>query len=53
MNHDKTNSWWLFDSKGIEVCRVCEECYDATIKQYNPSIFDGYDNIDETIEDDY
>jgi hypothetical protein len=59
--HDKSNSWWLKDAKGIECARVCHEpgCVEAVKARYHPEVFgEGRaryeDVVEETIEpDDY
>jgi hypothetical protein len=54
--HDKGNSWWLHDVKGIPVARVCDKCEDAIKARYRPEIFgEGRyeDAVEEQIEDDY
>ena len=33
------DSWWLRDARGIECCRVCEDCEEERMKQYRPEIF--------------
>lgn len=53
--HDRTNSWWLRDARGIECSRVCDEC-EATVRlRYKPEIFDinTYDDAVEEPIDDY
>ena len=47
-------SWWEYDAKGIELCRVCDECKDAKLSAYRPEILSGYDqgDVDEPIEPD-
>jgi hypothetical protein len=37
--HDKQNSWWLNDAKGIPVSRVCDHCIRAVKAQYEPAVF--------------
>jgi hypothetical protein len=51
--HDKQNSWWLNDAKGIPVSRVCDECVNAVKAGYAPEVFGGghyEDVVEETIE---
>jgi hypothetical protein len=54
MTHDKSNSWWLRDAKGIELCRVCDDCEEVSIDQYPDWVTGrsaGYaENVDEAIE---
>lgn len=53
--HDKSNSWWMCDTKGIELCRVCDDCEQAAIDLYPPEVtgVSGCyeDVVEETIED--
>lgn len=50
--HDKCNSWWLCDARGIEVSRVCDSCIDDVKHQYNPAIFGESDiPYEEYVED--
>lgn len=52
-SHTKENSWWLKDARGIECCRVCDDCEDAAMSTYQPGIFDAstYASVvDEPIE---
>lgn len=55
MTHDKMNSYWLNDAKGIPVSRVCDDCIDAVKAKYRPEIFgEGgryEDVVEEAIED--
>lgn len=54
--HDRSNSWWMNDARGIPVARVCDACEDAVRAQYKPEIFDAgkYDSVvEEQIEPDY
>lgn len=45
-------SWWAYDAKGIELCRVCEKCEREKLSQYRPEILHGYsqNDVDEPIE---
>jgi len=36
--HDRTNSYWLRDAKGVECARVCEACADAVKARYRPDL---------------
>lgn len=56
--HDKSNSWWMNDAKGIPLCRVCEDCIEVVQKTYRPEVLGisgSYEDVvEETIEpDDY
>ena len=35
--------YWLYDSQGIELCTVCDQCESEVKKKYNPWVFSGYD----------
>lgn len=37
-SHDKTNSWWARDARGIELCRVCDECEHLLPELYEPEV---------------
>lgn len=45
-------SWWAFDARGIELCRVCNRCRAEKLARYRPEILSGYDqsDVDEPIE---
>ena len=44
------DSWWEKDGYGIPLCRICEDCREATLKKrYRPDIKTQYD-CDEPIE---
>ncbi len=55
--HTKMNSWWMKDAKGIELCRVCDDCEDAAKSCYAPEVLGERgryeDVVDEQIEPDY
>lgn len=55
--HNKENSWWLNDAKGIPLSRVCDTCIDEVENQYAPEVLGKYGNyedvVDERIESDY
>lgn len=54
IEHTKENSYWLCDARGIELCRVCEYCEQATIDSYPPEVMglsgNYKDVVDEPIE---
>ena len=54
--HTKENSWWMKDAKGIELCRVCDDCADAAKSFYAPEVLGERgryeDVVDEQIEPD-
>ncbi len=45
-------SWWEYDARGIELCRVCGRCKRKKLSRYRPEILTGYDqsDVDEPIE---
>lgn len=54
-NHTKENSWWVYDGRGIPLCRVCSKCEKTRLSKYRPKILNGYDqnDVNEPIEEDY
>ena len=50
----RAESWWEYDARGIELCRVCGTCCEAKLAKYRPEILTGYDqsDVDEQIEPD-
>ena len=50
--HENEVSWWEYDARGIELCKVCDKCYTDKMAQYRPEVLtnSNYD-IDETIEE--
>lgn len=53
--HNRMNSWWLNDAKGIPLSRVCGECIDDVKDQYAPEVLGlcgrYEDVVDEQIEE--
>lgn len=53
-DHNKTNSWWSYDARGIELRRVCDECEHLLPQLYEPEILGlrgSYEYVvEETIE---
>lgn len=47
-------SWWVYDGRGIPLCRVCDKCLDEKLSRYRPKILGHYDenDVDEPIESD-
>lgn len=37
-SHDKTNSWWAHDARGIPLRRVCGECKHLLVELYRPEV---------------
>jgi hypothetical protein len=48
------HTWWEYDAQGIELCKVCDKCQTAKLKEYAPNILRGYTqaDVDEPIEPD-
>jgi len=45
--------WWEYDARGIELCKVCDRCYNAKMSQYRESVLvDPNYEADEPIEPD-
>jgi len=46
------NSFWVNDSRGIPLCRVCSDCKAEKLKGYRPEILSGYNqnDVNEPIE---
>jgi hypothetical protein len=51
--HDRTNSWWEHDARGIPLARVCDHCKADVLKRYRPDVLNnpGYE-ADEDIDGD-
>lgn len=53
--HNKQNSWWFHDAKGIPLTRVCGKCVHLIDKQYRPEVLGtsgSYEDVvEETIEE--
>lgn len=49
--HNKTNSWWLNDAKGISLSRVCDECIHEVEKRYPPEVLGEYGRYEDVVED--
>ena len=46
-------SWWAKDARGIELCRVCEDCEKEKLAKYRPDVLtDANYWADEAIEED-
>lgn len=45
-------SWWEYDGRGIELCRVCASCKREKLSRYRPEILRPYNeyDVDEPIE---
>jgi hypothetical protein len=53
-NHTKGDgSWWEYDARGIELCRVCDSCRKEKLSRYRPDVLsDSAYWADEAIEED-
>jgi ribosomal protein L13 len=55
--HNKSNSWWLKDARGIPLTRICSECAEQVINSYPPEVMGRRGNyedvVEERIENDY
>ncbi len=36
--HDGANSWWEYDARGIELCKVCDRCRAHKLSRYRPEV---------------
>ena len=36
--HTEDNSWWEYDSRGIPLCRVCDDCVEEKLSRYRPDV---------------
>lgn len=53
VQHDKTNSWWAHDARGIPLRRVCEKCVHKLKNEYRPEVLTNPNyEADEQIEPD-
>lgn len=43
---------WIYDGRGIELCRVCDDCEAERLRGYRPEILRPYTqaDVDEPIE---
>jgi len=50
--HNRSNSWWMYDAKGIEVGRVCSKCEARVKVRYRPEVTTdaNYDHCEELEE---
>lgn len=45
-----TDSYWLYDAKGIPLRRVCHLCREHHISTYNPNIFNPDYRVEEVVD---
>lgn len=50
-SHNKQNSWWANDSKGIPLRRVCDECEQLLEELYAPEILGLEGRYEDVVED--
>lgn len=51
--HDKFNSWWAYDARGIPLRRVCADCEHLLSEEYRPEVLGVgryEDAVDEPLE---
>jgi hypothetical protein len=49
--HEGEDSWWEYDARGIELCRVCDKCVATKLARYRPEVLrDSNYQADEDIE---
>ena len=36
--HEGQDSWWEYDARGIELCKVCDKCRAAKLAQFRPDV---------------
>ena len=51
--HDKSNSWWEYDARGIPLARVCDQCKKEKLSHYKKDVLSNADyDCDEQVEPD-
>jgi transcriptional regulator NrdR family protein len=45
-----TDSYWLYDAKGIALRRVCSKCKQHHISTYDPRVFDSSYVVNEVVD---
>jgi hypothetical protein len=49
--HESQDTWWEYDARGIELCKVCDACVDEKLAQFRPEVLrDPNYHADEDIE---
>ena len=48
------DTWWVYDGRGIPLCKVCDDCEEQKLKRYRPEVLGHYSeaDVDEAIESD-
>ena len=49
--HDKSNSWWAHDARGIPLARVCDECEDQVLSRYKPEVLGLRGRYEDVVEE--
>ena len=49
--HNKENSWWLNDARGIPLSRVCEQCVTDVKKNYKPEVLGEAGEYEDVVEE--
>lgn len=49
--HEGRESWWEYDARGIELCKVCDKCKRAKLSMYRRDVLENSSyEADEAIE---
>ena len=49
--HEDQDTWWEYDARGIELCKVCSHCRTEKLAKYRPEVrSDPNYEADEDIE---
>jgi hypothetical protein len=52
--HEGEDSWWEYDARGIELCRVCDKCVKVKLSKYRSDVLSDPNYwADEPIEEAY
>jgi hypothetical protein len=49
--HNKQNSWWLNDIRGIPLCRICGDCETVAESTYKPEVLGLSGDYDDVVEE--
>ena len=50
--HEGEHSWWEYDARGSELCRVCDKCEEVKLSAYRRDVLtDSNYWADESIEE--
>lgn len=51
--HEDPETWWEYDARGIELCKVCSVCRSQELAKYRPEVLRNRNYpADESIEPD-